>query len=199
MLFCHGNAGNISHLLEPIRAFHGLGLNTLVFDYRGFGASQGAPDEQGTYLDADAAWSYLVETRGIDPQKIVVYGRSLGGPIAARLARGLTPRGLVLQATFTSIPDLGQELYPLFPAGVLARYHYNTLEYLSRVICPVLVVHSREDDLIPFAHGERLYQAAPKPKDFLEIAGGHGDGFAASPGPLRAALAEFVGGRLGLR
>ncbi len=192
VLFCHGNGGNISHLLERIRVFHDLGLSTFVFDYRGYGLSEGAPTEQGTYLDAEAAWNYLVREQGVEAGEILVYGWSLGGPIATWLAQRHTPAKLVLESTFTSIPDLGQDLYPLFPARLLSRYEYNTLDCLSRVSCPLLVVHSLEDDLIPFAHGRRLYEAARGPRKFLEIAGEHGDGFMWSAEPYKEALDGFI-------
>ena len=198
VLFCHGNGGNISHYLEPVEMFHRLGLSTLVFDYRGYGQSAGSPTEEGTYLDAEAAWFYLVREQEVSPDRIIVCGRSLGGPIAAWLAQQHTPGGLLLEATFTSIPELSTTLYPLFPTRWLARYDYNTLGHLSRVTCPVLVVHSREDNLIPFSHGQGLYQAAGEPRAFLEIAGGHNDGFSLSAEPYQAALEEFVSSRLGL-
>ena len=177
VLFCHGKGGNISHYLSPVEVFHNLGLNVLVFDYRGYGLSEGTPGERGTYLDTQAAWNYLVQERGLDTSRIVVCGRSLGGPMAAWLARRHRPAGLLLEATFTSIPELGQDLYPLFPIRLLARYDYNTLEFLSEVSCPLLVVHSREDGLIPFKHGRRLYEAAAEPKRLLEISGDHASGF----------------------
>ena len=196
VLFCHGNAGNISHLLDPIRVFHHLGLSILVFDYRGYGRSQGKPTEQGTYLDAEAAWAFLVQEQGLKPEEIVVCGRSLGGPIAAWLAWQHPPRALVLEATFTSVPDLARHLYPIFPAGLLARYKYSTLAYVSQVACPVLVVHSQQDRLVPFSHGLRLYQAAPGPRAFLEIHGGHDDGFELSAEPYREGLEAFLAGQL---
>jgi fermentation-respiration switch protein FrsA (DUF1100 family) len=192
VLFCHGNAGNISHLLGVVRIFHELGLNALVFDYRGYGQSQGKPTEEGTYLDAEAAWNFLVSQEGIAPREIIVCGRSLGGPIAAWLAQKHRPAALFLEETFTSLPELGQRLYPIFPARWLARYQYNTLAYVSRVQCPVLVVHSPDDRLVPLAHGRRLYQAAPQPKEFLEIEGGHGEGFAVSEKRYQAGVAAFI-------
>lgn len=196
VLFCHGNAGNISHLLDPIRVFHHLELNILVFDYRGYGQSGGEPGEQGTYLDAQAAWHYLVQEEEMAPSQLIICGRSLGGPIAAWLARQHPPAALILEATFTSIPDLGEDLYPLFPVRLLARYHYDTLGYLSGVNCPVLVVHSRQDGLIPFAHGQRLFEAAGLLGEFLEISGGHGDGFVESEAQYRAGLEHFLAARL---
>jgi fermentation-respiration switch protein FrsA (DUF1100 family) len=180
LLFCHGNAGNISHRLDSIRIFHQIGLDVLIFDYRGYGQSDGNPSEQGTYLDVEAAWSYLVTQRQVDPGDVVLFGRSLGGPVAAWLAQEHNPGALILESTFTSAPDLGAKLYPYVPVRLLLRYKYNTLSYLSEVRCPVLVVHSRDDELIPFQHGVDLYEAAPGPKSFLEIRGPHNEGFIVS-------------------
>lgn len=191
VLFCHGNYGNISHLLDPIRVFHSLGFAILVFDYRGYGQSEGRPSEEGTYLDAEAAWDFLVREEGVDPARLVICGRSLGGPIAARLARQHPPGALLLESTFTSLPELGNRRYPFFPVRRLARYTYETLGQLSGINCPVLVVHSREDGLIPFAQGRELYAAANPPKEFLEISGGHGNGFTLSETQYRAGLERF--------
>ena len=125
VLFCHGNAGNISNLLGVAEDAHRLGLGILLFDYRGYGQSEGTPSEEGTHRDAEAAWNYLVQEAGLAPDQIAIIGRSLGGPIAARLARDKTPAALFLEETFTSIPELGRELYPIFPVGLLARYRVS--------------------------------------------------------------------------
>jgi len=173
VLFFHGNAGNISHRLDYLRMFRELDFSVLIFDYRGFGKSSGEPSEIGTYQDAEAAWNYLVETRRIAPSSIVLFGESLGGAVAAWLAARVKPRALILTSTFTSLPDLGAKLYPLFPVRLLSRYEYNTKKYLQAATCPVLIVHSREDEIVPFEHGEQLYAAAHEPKQLLEIHGGH--------------------------
>lgn len=176
LLFFHGNAGNISHRFDSLKIFNELGLATLILDYRGYGRSQGRPSEEGTYHDANAAWRYLTEQRRIAGEDIVLFGRSLGAAIAAYLATKHTPRALIIESAFTSVPDIAAEVYPFLPARWLARFHYNTKAHLRSVSCPVLVVHSRDDDIIPFAHGRRLFTAANEPKQFLEIRGGHNDG-----------------------
>lgn len=176
LLFFHGNAGNISHRFDSLKIFNELGLATLILDYRGYGRSQGRPSEEGTYHDANAAWRYLTEQRRIAGEDIVFFGRSLGAAIAAYLAAKHTPGALIIESAFTSIPDIAAEVYPFLPARWLARFHYNTKAHLRSVSCPVLVVHSRDDDIIPFAHGRRLFTAANEPKQFLEIRGGHNDG-----------------------
>jgi fermentation-respiration switch protein FrsA (DUF1100 family) len=177
VIFFHGNAGNIGHRLDYLRMFHDLEFATLIADYRGYGRSSGTPSEEGTYLDADAAWRHATQTLGFPARKIVIFGESLGGGVASHLAAGNRPGALVLASTFTSVPDLGAELYPFLPIRMLARVHYETLALLPQLACPVLVIHSRNDDTIPFAHGRRLFEAAHPPKQFLEIEGGHNDGF----------------------
>ena len=192
VLFCHGNAGNISYLLDVAAGAHKLGLGVLLFDYRGYGQSDGVPSEEGTYRDAAAAWDYLVAEAGVPPERIVVIGRSLGGPIAAWLAREKQPAALFLEETFTSIPELGRELYPIFPVGLLARYEYPTLEYLKQVQCPVLVSHSRGDMFIVFAHGQRLYEATSQPKAFTELRGGHSSAFSEDAATYEAGVEAFL-------
>ena len=192
VLFCHGNAGNVSHLIARIESFNRLGLNVFVFDYRGFGRSGGSPSEAGTYLDAEAAWHLLIAKAGVAADRILVCGLSLGGPMAAHIASQFDPRGLILEATFTSIPDLAADLYPMFPARKLARFRYSTIESLEGAQCPTLVVHGPKDDLIPFAHGRRLFDTAKEPRFFLEVSGGHGDWFDHSRAPYEAALKSFL-------
>ncbi|MBA7478331.1 hypothetical protein ES707_13754 [subsurface metagenome] len=192
LLFCHGNAGNISHRLESIQIFHQLGLDVFIFDYRGYGQSEGNPTETGTYQDAEAAWRYLVEGRNLAATDIVVFGRSLGGAVASWLAQKHTPRALIVESSFTSIPDIAATLYRYLPVRQLLRFEYNTAEYLSRVDCPVLVVHSRNDEMMPFGHGQRLFEMAGEPKQFLEISGTHNEGFIASGEHYEAGLDAFI-------
>jgi len=183
VLFLHGNAGNISHRLDSLRIFNHLGLSTFIIDYRGYGQSEGKISEHGTYLDAEAAWQYLTVERGIDPGQIIIFGRSLGGAIAAYLAAKHPPAGLIIESVFTSVPDFGAKLYPIFPVRLLCRYQYDTKQSLGAVSCPVLVVHSPDDEIIPFENGRELYRSANEPKTFLQIRGDHNEGFLAS-GPL---------------
>lgn len=177
ILFCHGNAGNISHRFDSLILFHRLGFSTLIFDYRGYGRSQGRPSEAGTYLDVEAAWQYLMRKRSYPPSRIVLFGRSLGAAVAVHQAVQHPPAALIVESSFTSVPDIAAELYPFLPVRWLSRLDYNVQEQLLKVSCPVLVVHSRDDEIIPFSHGLALYAAASEPKRFLEIGGGHNDGF----------------------
>lgn len=180
VLYFHGNAGNISQRLDSIRLFHDLGLSVLIFDYRGYGQSEGRPSETGLRRDALAVWSYLVEARGVAPRRLVFLGRSLGAAMAAWLAARRPPAALIVESTFTSVPDLAAELYWWLPARRLARFEYCTRDYLATVRCPVLVAHSAEDEIIPYRHGEALYAAAPEPKQLLRLRGGHEDSFIVS-------------------
>ncbi len=197
VLFFHGNAGNISYRLDYLAMLAELGYDTFIFDYRGYGRSSGSPSEFGTYLDAQAAWHYLTVTKGVPPARVVLFGESLGGAVAAWLAAHEKPGALVLASTFTSVPDMAVKIYPFLPARLLSRFEYNTLEYLRSVTCPVFVAHSPQDDIVPFEQGRALFQAAPEPKQFLELQGGHNDGFIFMQKPWIKALADFIGANLG--
>lgn len=192
VVFCHGNAGNISHRLDWLRILHRLGLSVLIFDYRGYGRSEGRAREQGTYLDAEAAWAYLTQTRGYRPADIVLFGESLGGPIAAHLGMAVQPGAVILASTFTSVPELAAHHYRIFPVRWLSRFRYATVEYLGAVKAPVLVIHSRDDEIVPFAHGEALHRRAAEPKALLAIRGDHNGGFLLSEPALVAGMQQFL-------
>jgi fermentation-respiration switch protein FrsA (DUF1100 family) len=173
-LVCHGNAGNISHRLGLCAALLRTGAAVLLFDYRGYGLSSGRPSEEGTYRDAQAAFGWL-RARGFTAEQIVAFGESLGGAVATELAVREPLGGLVLQSTFTSIPDMGAELFPWLPVRWLGTIRYDTLSKLSRLHMPLLILHSREDDLVAFRHAERNLAAANEPKRLAELSGGHND------------------------
>jgi len=192
VLFCHGNGGNISYLMETVKLFPAMGYNLMVFDYRGYGESEGEPSEEGTYQDAEAAWEYLVRERKTVPSSIVVVGRSLGGAVAAWLAQRHTPHSLVLESTFTSLHDVAAGAYPWFPVRWMLRTKYPTIDYVREVRCPVLVIHSEDDEIIGFGHGRALFDAAREPKEFLRLRGGHNDAVLLSAGPYASGLAAFL-------
>lgn len=192
VLFCHGNAGNIMHRLDTVSLFHSLGLNCFVFDYRGYGRSEGRPTEVGTYRDARAAYDWLTQRKGVAAEQIVLFGRSLGGSIAAHLAGQVETRAVVVESAFTSYPDMGARMYPYMPVRLFARFRYDTRAHLARARCPVLVMHSPEDELVPFEFGRRLFEAAREPKRFVEITGGHNDGFLTSGDLYRNAWTEWL-------
>lgn len=193
ILVFHGNGGNISHRLELIKIFNQVGLNVFIIDYRGYGRSQGLPSEKGTYRDGMAALSYLTGDRGLGLDKIIIFGRSLGGPIAAELAAVFTPGGLVLDSTFTSIKDMGKHLYPSLPVRRFLQFDYNTLKSVAKVKCPVLLMHSKQDGYIPYHHALRLYQAIESEKELVTIAGTHSNGYLISAERYRKSIEKFIG------
>ena len=191
LMFFHGNTRNISYCLDSVRLFHRLGFDVFLFDYRGYGRSEGNPGERGTYLDAEAAWRYLVDNRRVDRASIVMLGRSLGAAIASWLAVMHQPRALVIESTFTSLPDVAAEIYPYLPARLLVRHRYPVAQNLPRIHCPLLVVHSREDEIIRFHHAAALYALANGPKELFEISGRHYDGYRTSGTEYEEGLARF--------
>ncbi|MBD2317722.1 alpha/beta hydrolase [Phormidium tenue] len=199
ILFCHGNGGNISNRISYLPIFRELGLATFLFDYRGYGKSGGTPTEEGTYADVEAAWQYLTQERQIPPQKIIIYGESLGGAIASYLAQKNSQQngndnagGLVLASTFTSISDRAAELYPFMPIRFLSRFSYNSIDRLPSIKIPVLVIHSIDDEIIPFHHGERNFQVANQPKKLVKLRGDHNSGFLDSLETYRNGVNEFI-------
>ena len=180
-LICHGNAGNIGGRLNLCRALLATGASVFVFDYRGFGESQGKPGEEGTYLDAQAAHAWLRQN-GFQAENVIAYGESLGGGVASELAARETVGGVVLQSTFTSIPDVGRELYPWLPVRLISTIKYDTHAKLPRIKAPVLILHSRTDDLIAYHHAEANFSAANEPKRFCELNGVHNEAVWESPG-----------------
>ncbi len=180
VLFLHGNAGNISHRLASLEIFNRLGLSTLIIDYRGYGDSQGEPSEQGTYSDAETAWNHLTLDRGIDAGNIIIFGRSLGGAIAAWLGARVEPAGVILESVFVSLESLAKQYYPYMPIDLLLRSRYPTREYMAAISAPTLLIHSRDDELIPFHHARQLQQAGNERVELRAIQGGHDDGFVLS-------------------
>lgn len=192
VLVLHGNAGSIADRLDYLPPFQAMGYAVLLVDYRGYGASSGKPSEEGTYRDARAAWRWLTEQRGLQPGQIVVLGESLGGAVAAELAARVQPGALLLVAAFTSATDLGGEIYPWLPVRLISRYRYDTLAHLRRYGGPVMIAHSRGDEVVPFAHGERLHAAATGSKMLLEMRGGHNDAFLFGRPEWTQAVADFL-------
>lgn len=192
LLFLHGNAGNISHRGDSVQIFHRLGMNVLIFDYRGYGQSEGNPTEEGLYRDARTAWKYLLEQRGFTAKDIVVFGRSLGGTVAARLASEVHPAGLILESSFSSARALANRLLPLVSRLTPLRFDFNAAAALAKVNCPVLVAHSQDDEIIPYALGEKLYEAANPPKRFLSLHGDHNTGFILSQPGYEQGIADFL-------
>lgn len=193
ILFCHGNAGNISHRLDKLKIFHELNLNTIIFDYRGYGRSKGSVLEKGTYLDARAVYDYLPSRKDIDPSKIILYGESLGCAIAIELARQKPNAAVVIcESPFTSIADVGKEIYPFLPTKLLVSIRYDALSKIGEITIPILLIHSQNDEIIGFHHSERLYAAAQEPKELLVIHGSHNEGFLDSEDIYKKGITEFL-------
>jgi uncharacterized protein len=190
VLLLHGNAGNVSHRLDKLAILRDLGVDVLILDYRGYGESEGRPDEAGTYLDARAGYQHLVRTRGLDPLAIVLLGESLGSAVASHLAAGTEVGGVVLEESFTSVADVAQGMFPFLPVRWVIRNRYDTLDRIGRIGAPLLILHSRGDEYFPFRHAERL-AAAAREATVVELRGGHNDAFLASEPVYRRALAAF--------
>ncbi len=198
VLFLHGNAGNISHRLDSIAIFRELGLDVFIIDYGGYGQSESKPSEQGTYLDARAAWEYLLNERQLAADEIVIFGRSLGGAVASNLAAQTTPAAVILESTFTSAPDMAHRLYPFLPVRLLTRLKYPALENVKHLTSPLLVVHSTQDEIIPFDMGESVFAAAPEPRQMLVLTGDHNEGFLINKDQYQVVLGKFLTGHLGV-
>ncbi len=192
VLFHHGNAGNISHRLDSLDLFHRLDANVLIFDYRGYGRSTGRPSEQGLYRDARAAYDWVIGKAQIPSENLVLFGRSLGGAVAARLAGEVEACALIIESAFSSIEAIASEYYWWLPVGQLARLHFPTDEFLADTDLPTLIVHSREDEIVPFSHAERLLEVSGNRAKLLEIQGSHNHGFLTSGSAYREGLAEFM-------
>jgi len=178
VLFCHGNAGNLEHRLSTIRIWHDLGLNIMLFDYRGFGSSSGSPTEQGCYEDAQTCYDWLKENGKLNGP-FIIHGRSLGGGIASWAAVNFKNSGLVLESTFTSIPDMGAHFYPFLPVNLISSIKFPNLERVKKLSKPLLVIHGREDEVIPYKMGQALHAAAKSV--FIELTGAHNSGFEITP------------------
>jgi fermentation-respiration switch protein FrsA (DUF1100 family) len=192
ILFSHGNAGHIGYRLQGAQAFLSMGCSVLLYDYRGYGRSEGRPDEQGTYRDGEAAWEYLTGARGLNPSSIVLYGESLGAGVAFELASRHPAAALITESAFTSLDELGAELYPWLPVRLLGRIHYDNRAKLEELDLPLLLIHSPQDDIVPFAHAKRLFEAAKEPRTLLETGGGHNDGGFLQRSEWRREVSRFL-------
>jgi fermentation-respiration switch protein FrsA (DUF1100 family) len=194
LLFCHGNAGNISHRLDKIAKYRALGLNVLIFDYRGYGQSEGSPSEAGTYLDAEAAHQYLVQQKKIPPEQIVLYGESLGCAVAVEMARRHPSAALILESPFTSTIAMGKLVLPWLPVRWIIRNKYDNLAKISQIHMPIMIMHSPQDEIVPFQMGQQLFAAAPEPNKFFQLTGGHNDGYETTGSSYTKALHQFMVG-----
>lgn len=174
VLFCHGNAGNISHRINTVDLFYKLGVDAIYFDYRGYGRSTGSVSEDGVYADAQAVFDWLV-TKNYQPSNIYVMGRSLGGAVAVDLASKNKIAGLIVESTFSSAIEVGQKTFPIIPIKALLKDRFESDKKIIKINCPKLFIHSKEDDIIPYSLGYKLFETANEPKEFFEIEGRHND------------------------
>lgn len=193
ILFCHGNGGNISHCIENMAGFLRMGVGVFIFDYRGYGKSEGSPSEKGIYGDGIAAYDYLINREGIPWNGVVPFGWSLGGAVAIEVAMQRKVRALILESAFTSIRDMAGTMLLFKPISVLLPVHYDNLGKIGRVRVPVLIFHGTEDEIVPFSMGESLFKAASDPKFFFPIKGaGHNDTFLVGGPAYYRRVAKFV-------
>ncbi len=191
LFFLHGNGGNISHRLDSIKIFNSLGMNLFIFDYRGYGKSKGKANEQNTYDDAKSAWDYLLKNKNIKEKDVIIFGRSLGGAIAAKLGSQLKPKAIILESTFSTIKEFASDVYPFFPEFLIS-FEYETIKYLKDIDYPILIIHSKNDNIIPFKHAEAIFKNANEPKTFVKINGNHNYGFIESKHIYIPAFKKFL-------
>jgi uncharacterized protein len=192
LLWFHGNAGNITYRYAMIQEITKLPVEVFIVDYRGYGKSEGKAGERGLYLDARAAWDYLTITRGIAAERIIIFGKSLGGAPAIDLATQVEPAGLIIQSSFTSAADMAAEVLPFFPS-VFLHTKMDSINKIASVHCPKLFIHSPADEVVPYKLGRRLYQAAPEPKEFYQVKGSpHNSTYIAGGKAYFDALRSFV-------
>lgn len=176
LLWFHGNAGNLTHRLENIQQLQPLNLNIFIFDYRGYGKSEGKPGEKGIYLDSQAAYDVLIREKNISSQKLFLFGRSLGGACAVEVAANNPAAGLILESVFTSAQDMAGNMFPLLPIGWAIRSKLDAISKVPHLKLPKLFLHGTEDEVVPYELGRKLYSAAADPKEFYDIEGaGHND------------------------
>ncbi len=193
LLWFHGNAGNISHRLDNIQRLLPLNLNVFIFDYRGYGRSEGTPDEKGIYLDSQAAYDVLVKTKNIPPEKLFLFGRSLGGVCAAKVAQTNPAAGLIMESVFTSARDMAGKLFPFLPLGKMIRSKMDAVGMVPGLTMPKLFLHGTQDEIVPYKLGRKLFAAAADPKEFYDIEGaGHNDTYIVGGEAYFQAIRKFI-------
>jgi fermentation-respiration switch protein FrsA (DUF1100 family) len=191
VIYCHGNGGNIGDRIDWMKAFYDMGLNVLLFDYRGYGRSTGRPTEEGVYQDAVTVYDYLVRRPDVDRSLIAAYGESLGGAVAVDMAVKRPLAGLVIDGSFTSAQDMADLLYPGLPTWFMTC-RFDSVTKVRRLTIPKLFFHNRDDTIIPFAVGKRLFDAAAEPKLLVPLPGEHGSGLFSDPERYKHAFQSFM-------
>jgi len=194
LLWFHGNAENIGYDFDHLMFYSRLAVNVLAVDYRGYGKSEGSPNEAGVYRDADAAYDYLIQERHIKPQNIFVFGHSLGGAVAIDLASRRECGGLIVQSSFTSVRDMARRTFRIPLLEYIPKSQFDSLTKIRQVRAPVLILHGTRDETVPFFMGQRLFAAAPEPKSFFPVEGaGHNDVIEIGGDDLLDHLRSFIG------
>lgn len=195
LLFCHGNAGNISHRLDNIMRLYEKGISVFIFDYRGYGRSQGRITEQGFYLDAETAYEYARGRADADRVKLVVFGRSLGGIAAVHLASTKPCDGVILESTFTNVKAMAREHFLVPVPGMGLEKRLDALGKIGQVKAPLLFFHGDRDDIVPIHLGRELFDSAPPAKEFVTLVGaGHNDTYVVGGPAYFERLAGFIEG-----
>ena len=194
LLWFHGNAGNISHRLENIKLLHGkVKVNVFIFDYRGYGRSEGTISEKGTYLDGQAAIECLRTRYTVETKNLVLFGRSLGAAVASEIASRTDVLALILETPFASIAEMAREIFPFLPVGRFLQTKYEVVKKVRAIKSPLLVLHGDRDDIVPFRQGKKVFDAAPQPKAFYTIVGaGHNDTYLVGGDLYFQALREHI-------
>ncbi len=196
LLWCHGNAGNITHRADNAQMLADRGLAFFLFDYRGYGKSEGTPSEYGLYLDGEAAYDYLTQERGVEPHRIVCFGRSLGAAVALHVALRRKTAGLVMEGAFDSVPAMALRMMPMLPVGYFLRTQFDNLAKVGRLEVPLLMIHGRQDKTVPIEHARKVYDAAPEPKQLYVIEGAdHNDTYIVGGEPYFETLRRFCSER----
>ncbi|MFH1355101.1 MAG: alpha/beta hydrolase [Candidatus Omnitrophota bacterium] len=191
ILLFHGNAGNIGNRIDKINLLSRIGLNVFIIDYRGFGRSQGRANEAGLYLDAQAAYGYLLNTRKIKPELIIAYGESLGTAVAIDLASKRELKALIIEGGFSRGRDMAGKIYRFLPKFIFSN-SFDSINKIRKIEAAKLFIHTPSDEVVPFALARRLYDSAASPKEFVEISGSHGMAFLDSQEKYVSSISEFV-------
>ncbi len=171
LLWCHGNAGNISDRIDNLVQLAKLPINIFIFDFRGYGKSEGTPNEAGVYLDALAAYDFLIQKKQVQSEDVVLFGRSLGGAIAVDLASKRPCAKLILESTFTAAGDMAKKMFGLIPVQLVMKSSFDSLLKIGQLQMPVLFIHGNQDSVVPYELGKKLFDAANEPKEFYTIDG----------------------------
>ena len=192
LLYCHGNAGNLSHRIEMVEIFNKLNLNVFIFDYRGYGRSEGAPSEEGLYRDAQAAYDYLLSRSDINKSAIIIYGKSIGANVAVDLASKVKAALVISESGFSSAYDMGRKLFPYLPVKWMLTIKYDAVSKIKSIAAPKLIIHSINDEIVPFRLGKKLFEAASEPKELYQMRGGHNEAVFMAKEEYKTSVNDFL-------